>query len=99
MLQAKKKKIEKKTINLFSKLHAKQAKEKKIYKRLYNLLSHKFFNVNKSFFTNKICLDAGCGMNANATYNFLRMGAKFVHACDINSKAVKFANNILKKKI
>ena len=45
-----KKKIERKTVKVFDKLHKAQLQNKKIYYRLTNLLSTNFLNVNKSFF-------------------------------------------------
>lgn len=94
----KKRKIEKQTISVFDKIHISQLKNKKIYFRLTNLLSTNFLNVKKNFFKNKVCLDAACGANANATLNMLNLGCKFVHAFDINHKAINSAKKVLNKK-
>ena len=53
--------------------------------------------VEKGFFVNKICLDAGCGSNANATYAMLSMGAKKVYCFDLDSSIYETIPNILSK--
>lgn len=92
-----KKKIERRTVKVFDKLHKAQLQNKKIYYRLTNLLSTNFLNVNKSFFKNKICLDAACGANANATFNMLSLGAKYVYGFDINKNVITTATKTLNK--
>ena len=62
------------------------------------MLSTKFLGVDKKFFKNKVCLDAGCGANANATYNLLNLGAKFVHGIDINKSVLVTARKTIDKK-
>ena len=57
-------KIEKKTREIFHKIHSEQASDEDIYKRLTSMYSHEYFHVNEEFFRDKICLDAGCGSNA-----------------------------------
>ena len=83
------KKIELKTKKLFSKIHLDQLNENKIFNRLKILLNTDFFKVDKKFFKNKICLDAGSGLNLNATINLLDQGAQYVYACDLNPKIKK----------
>jgi ubiquinone/menaquinone biosynthesis C-methylase UbiE len=77
-------KIEKDTRKLFHKIHTKQAQDKFTYNRLVNLLSTNFLKVKKDFFKDKICLDAGCGSNANATISMINMGAKTVFPMDLD---------------
>ena len=91
------KKIEIETQKLFSSIHPKQFQSDKIFKRLKILLNHKFFGVKKNFFKDKICLDAGCGLNLNATLNLLELGAKYVYSCDLNPKLKKLENKQFKK--
>lgn len=93
-----KKKIESKTVKVFDILHKEQLRKKKIFFRLKNLLSTKFLRVDKNFFKKKVCLDAGCGANANATYNLLKLGAKFVHGIDINKSVLVTARKTIDKK-
>ena len=93
-----KKKIESKTVKVFDILHKEQLRKRKIFFRLKNLLSTKFLGVDKKFFKNKVCLDAGCGANANATYNLLNLGAKFVHGIDINKSVLVTARKTIDKK-
>lgn len=92
-----KKIIEKKTREVFHKLHSDQAKDPKIFKRLTGLLSTEYLEVPEDFFKGKICLDAGCGSNANATYRMLEMGAQKVRAIDLDKTIFKIAPGILKK--
>ena len=92
-----KKKIEYQTTKLFSDIHQDQFENKILY-RLTNLLDYKYFGVNKSFFHNKVCLDAASGLNANATINLLNMGAKHVHLFDINKKILSITKNFLNKR-
>ena len=93
-----KKKIENKTVKVFDIIHKEQLRKKKIFFRLKNLLSTKFLGVDNKFFRNKVCLDAGCGANANATYNMLKLGAKFVHGIDINKSVLVTAKKTINSK-
>ncbi len=68
----------------FSEIHKNQNQNKTIFKKLTNIISEEYFGVKKGFFKDKVCLDAGCGLNANGTVAMLKMGAKFVYRCDIN---------------
>jgi ubiquinone/menaquinone biosynthesis C-methylase UbiE len=77
-------KIEKDTRKLFHKIHTKQVQDKFTYNRLLSLLSTDFLKVKKDFFKDKICLDAGCGSNANATTSMINMGAKMVFPMDLD---------------
>jgi ubiquinone/menaquinone biosynthesis C-methylase UbiE len=77
-------KFEKDTRKVFDNLHRQQAKDESIFNRLVALLSTDYFQVPKNFFKGKVCLDAGCGSNANATLAMLKMGAEFVHAFDLD---------------
>ncbi len=91
------KKTEIETKKLFTQLHGDQLKNQQIFGRLKNLLSTKFFKVRKNFFKNKVCLDAGSGLNLNATINMLDMGAKYVFACDLNNRISKLRGKNFKK--
>lgn len=91
------KRIEDQTKKLFSKLHLDQLNDDRIFGRLKILLSTEFFKVKKNFFSNKICLDAGCGLNLNATINLLNLGAKYVFACDLNHRIKKLNKTKFKK--
>lgn len=90
-------KFEKKTRSIFHKIHKNQGKTEKIYKRLSTLLNTDYLKVNSDFFHDKICLDAGCGSNANATYNLLALGAKKVFAFDLDDSILKIADSKLKE--
>jgi len=79
-----KEKLEKDTRKLFHKIHTEQAQDEFIYHRLVSLLNTDFLKVKKDFFKNKICLDAGCGSNANATISMINMGAKMVYPMDLD---------------
>lgn len=87
--------FEEKTRNLFHELHKVQADSPYIFKRLATLLSPEYLKVDENFFQDKECLDAGCGSNANATYNMLKMGAKKVTAFDLNETIFQTAPKCL----
>ncbi len=90
-------KFEKDTRQLFHKLHSAQADSTYIFQRLTSLLSTDYLNVPEDFFRGKICLDAGCGSNANATYAMLKMGAKKVYAFDLDESIYETAPRMLKE--
>lgn len=83
------KKIEKQTTKLFTGIHNSQLQNKSIFNRLVNLYSESFFKVKKNFFKKKICLDAGSGLNLNATLALIKLGAEYVYAIDLNKKIKK----------
>lgn len=90
-------KIEKRSRKIFDKLHIVQAGDKKIFHRLTALLSVDYLKVPKNFFAGKICLDAGCGSNANATYSMLKAGAKEVYAFDLDESIFNTAVKVLEE--
>ena len=63
------------------------------------MISHEFFQVDESFFNDKICLDAGCGSNVNGTRALINLGAKKVHAFDLDVEPsfIETAQKFLKK--
>src|SRR3989344_9515024 len=89
--------IEKRTRSLFHKLHSQQAADKKVFDRLVALLSPEYLKLPKNFFEGKVCLDAGCGSNANATYSMLARGAQKVCAFDLDRSIFSVAPSMLKK--
>lgn len=90
-------KIEKQSRKIFDKLHIAQATDRKIFHRLTALLTTEYLKVPKNFFAGRICLDAGCGSNANATFSMLKMGAKKVYAFDLDKSVFKTAPRLLEK--
>jgi ubiquinone/menaquinone biosynthesis C-methylase UbiE len=86
-----KKLIEQESRAVFDKLHIAQANDPKIFQRLTTLLSTDYLKVPSDFFKGKICLDAGCGSNANAAYAMLTMGAQKVCAFDLDESILKTA--------
>jgi ubiquinone/menaquinone biosynthesis C-methylase UbiE len=91
-------KIEEKTKAIFNKIHEGQLEEES-FMRLKHLLDTNYLGVDNFFFQDKVCLDAGCGANANATVAMVEMGAKKVHALDLNKviKSKYFTNLDSKK--
>ena len=65
-------------------LHKSQGQDPAIFARLTSLLTTEYLRVKEDWFVGKICLDAGCGSNGNATYSMLQMGAEKVHAFDLD---------------
>jgi len=91
------KELEQKTRKIFHGIHRMQGEDKQIYHRLHTLLSTEYLKVDKDFFRGKTCLDAGCGSNANATYNMLELGAQKVYAFDLDKSIFEMAPRCLKK--
>lgn len=81
--------FEKKTRAIFDELHKSQGEDPYIFNRLTSLLTTEYLKVDKDWFVGKVCLDAGCGSNANATYSMLRMGAGKVYCFDLDSGTEK----------
>ena len=90
------KEIEKITRKIFHKIQTEQGSTESIYDRLVSLYSHEYFRVDKQFFENKICLDAGCGNNVHGTKAILELGAKKVHALDLDETIFETAPEFLK---
>ncbi len=89
-------KLERNSRQVFHDLHISQAKNEYIFKRLVDLLTTEFLDVDDDFFKGKLCLDAGCGSNANASYSMLKMGANFVYPMDLDDSIFKIAPSTLK---
>jgi len=89
--------LEKISRAIFHGLHSVQANDDYIFERLSTLLSTEHLKVEKEFFKNKQCLDAGCGSNANATYNMLQMGAEKVIGFDLDETIFEHAPTRLKE--
>lgn len=86
----------KKTRKVFHDIHVEQNKDDAIYNRLVALLSTDYLGVEKDYFNGKICLDAGCGSNANGAFAILSLGAKKVHAFDLDESFIPTARERLK---
>jgi ubiquinone/menaquinone biosynthesis C-methylase UbiE len=95
LISMERKKLEKETRGIFHKLHIEQKKDNAIFARLVSLLDEEYLKEKKGFFKNRICLDAGCGSNANASYAMLRMGAKKVYCFDLDESILKTVPEIL----
>ena len=88
--------IEKRTREIFHGLHSRQYDEG-VFQRLTSLLSPAYLQEADDFFSGKVCLDAGCGSNANATYSMLHHGAAEVHAFDLDDAFFGVAQKALEK--
>lgn len=75
--------FEQKTRSVFDPIHQAQGEDPYIFNRLASLLTTEYLKVSPDWFRGKICLDAGCGSNANATYSMLSLGAARVCAMDL----------------
>lgn len=89
--------VEKETRSLFHKLHTVQADDFYIYQRLKDLLSVKHLGLAEDYFQGKVCLDAGCGSTAYATYKMLEMGAEKVCAFDLDESIFETVPKLLNK--
>lgn len=90
-------KMERKTREIFHAIHKVQGNEKAIFDRLKDLMSPAYLRENEDFFQEKICLDAGCGSNANASYSMLAHGAAKVHSFDLDESIFETVPRLLKE--
>ena len=89
--------LERRTRKLFHEIHVVQGDDPRIYRRLRALLSPDYLKVPRSYFDGKICLDAGCGSNANAAFSMLHYGAKRVYAFDLDGTVLESAPKYLRR--
>lgn len=89
--------LEKRTRKVFHEIHVVQGDDPRIYQRLRRLLSPAYLQVPRNYFAGRICLDAGCGSNANATYSMLSHGAERVYASDLDGTVLKSAPKYLQR--
>ncbi|PID60299.1 hypothetical protein CSB45_00500 [candidate division KSB3 bacterium] len=75
--------FETQTREIFHEIHKIQGRNEKIFTRLLSLLTPSYLQEREDFFKGKICLDAGCGSNANAACSMLQHGAEKVYAFDL----------------
>src|SRR5262245_37775345 len=87
--------IERDTRTLYHGIHQQQLEDPAIFNRLVNLLSTEYLEVAPDFFHGKRCLDAGCGSNANAAFQMLRLGAAFVCAFDLDDTIFETVPRVL----
>ena len=89
--------LESQTREIFHELHKAQGQDDAIFRRLTALLTPAYLNEPDDFFRGKICLDAGCGSNANATHSMLTHGAEKVYAFDLNETIFETAPQRLRE--
>src|SRR5688500_4197104 len=92
-----KEKIEQDTRRLYHGIHQEQLHDPFIFQRLLNLFSTEYLKVPDDFFHGRVCLDAGCGSNANAALQMLRLGAKHVSAFDLDDTIFETVPTALKE--
>lgn len=90
--------FEKKTRSVFDKIHTRQWNNLESTTRLRKLLNTKYLHLDKNYFKNKVCLDAGCGTSFHGTINLLNLKAKEVHAVDLDNSIFKFSKKLNKFK-
>ena len=88
--------LERNTRSVFHRIHLAQANDPAVFNRLIDMLNTDYLGLKKDFFKGKVCLDAGCGSNLNATLALLRMGAKKVYAFDLDRSILKKVPDALK---
>jgi len=91
-------KTETKSRKVFGKIHDNQSNNHNLFKRISTLFDTKYFQVNKDFFKDKVCLDAGCGSSLTGMHNLLSLGAKKVYGLDLNDTIFNGEKNIKKFK-
>ncbi|MBL6933364.1 MAG: class I SAM-dependent methyltransferase, partial [Rhodospirillales bacterium] len=65
--------------------------------RLSSLVSTELLKLPEGFFEGKKCADLGCGSGAFGAINLLQMGAKYVHAMDLDGSFIAPAQKSLSK--
>ncbi len=86
---------ERKTRKVFDKIHIEQAENADISSRLRTLISTELLGVDNDFFEDKVCADLGCRSAVVGALNLLDLGAKFVHAMDLDDTFVETATSVL----
>ena len=87
--------FEKETRSVFHDIHSRHLEDKESLNRFRNLLSTDVLDVEKDFFSDKICVDLGAGTTVNGTVNLLNMEAKFVYALDLDETFIGPATDVL----
>ena len=91
-------KLERKTRNIFHKIHLEQLQNRDATKRFRNLITPEILKLPKDYFKDKICADLGCGSAVHGTCNLLDLGAKYVYGMDVGGNFISSAENVLKQK-
>jgi SAM-dependent methyltransferase len=82
---------------IYDKIHVEQASHPQILKRLRQLITTESLGLAANYFENKIVADLGCGSAVPGAMNLLDLGARFVHAMDVNDTFLAPATRILSR--
>lgn len=79
---------DKKTRDLFNKIHLQQIKDRKGFDKIAKSLSEKILKLDKNYFQNKICADLGCGSTGSGGLNLLNLGARYCYLMDLKKHII-----------
>ncbi|MBI3434483.1 MAG: class I SAM-dependent methyltransferase [Proteobacteria bacterium] len=80
---------------VFDNIHIEQANNPVILNRVRRLITADQLGVPADYFKSRICGDLGCGSAVPGTANLLDLGAKYVHAMDVNNSFTATATRVL----
>ena len=85
-----------KTRDIFHKIHKDINKNKTSYKKLSTLFNFNNLNLDKNYFKNKVCADFGCGSTGVGAMNLFNLGATNIFLVDMDKHIVPELKEIKK---
>lgn len=82
---------------VYDSIHVAYANNPDIHTRIRKLITTESLELPEDYFAGKVCADLGCGSAVPGTCNLLDMGAKFVHAMDVNDSFEPTARQVLQR--
>jgi ubiquinone/menaquinone biosynthesis C-methylase UbiE len=89
--------LAKETRRVFHDLHLEQLKDQSASTRLSRVIDTEAMGLPKNYFADRRCADLGCGSHVFGALNLLKLGAKFVHAMDVDASFVEPAARRLRE--
>ncbi len=86
-----------KTRDIFHKIHKDINKNKTSYKKLSTLFNFNNLNLDKNYFKNKVCADFGCGSTGVGAMNLFNLGATNIFLVDMDKHIVPELKKKLRK--
>lgn len=88
-------KTESKTRRVFRDIHAGHLETEASLRRFRNLITTDYLRLDSDFFRTRTCADLGAGSAAHGTVNLLNLGARLVHALDLDEDFKASAEAVL----
>jgi len=87
--------LEKKTRAVFHDIHTGQIGNEGTLNRIRKLITTELLGVPANYFEDKVCADLACGSAVPGICNLLDLGAKYVHAMDVDESIIPMAEKTL----